>query len=117
MEKELSGAKGIFKAKQRKELQDQAEQLQTQIGSMKHYLSSIVQGYGYKNVKEFLAEYRVSKAAYSDYQSAIARREQQTGKKVDDSFRAKLQQMQKRVKEEEQHRSNSYQRKSDRGAK
>ena len=57
VEKELAGAKGIFKAKQRKELQEQAEQLKVQIASMKQYLSSIVQGYGYKNVKEFLTEY------------------------------------------------------------
>ncbi len=67
VEKELAGAKGIFKAKQRKELQEQAEQLKTQIANMKQYLSSIVQGYGYKNVKEFLAEYRASKAEYTDY--------------------------------------------------
>lgn len=44
VEKELAGTKGIFKAKQRKELQEQAEQLQTQIANMKQYLSSIVQG-------------------------------------------------------------------------
>ena len=54
VEKEIAGAKGIFKAKQRKELQEQAEQLKTQIANMKQYLSSMVQGYGYKNVKEFL---------------------------------------------------------------
>ena len=36
-------------------LKEQAEQLKTQIANMKQYLSSIVQGYGYKNVKEFLA--------------------------------------------------------------
>lgn len=41
----------------------------------------------------------------------------QTGEKMDDSFRAKLQQMQKRVKEEEQNKSNSYQRRSDRGTR
>lgn len=77
VEKELAGAKGIFKAKQRKELQEQAEQLQTQIARMKQYLSSIVQGYGYKNVKEFMAEFKVSKAEYADYQSAVARWKQQ----------------------------------------
>ena len=117
VEKEITGAKGIFKAKQRKELQEQAEQLKTQIANMKQYLSSIVQGYGYKNVKEFMAEYKASKSEYTDYQSAVAKWEQQTGNKVDDSFRAKLQQMQKRVKEEEQNKSNSYQRRSDRGAR
>ena len=44
---------------------------------MKQYLSSIVQGYGYKNVKEFMAEFKVSKAEYADYQSAVARWKQQ----------------------------------------
>ena len=72
VEKELAGAKGIFKAKLRKELQEQAEQLKIQIASMKQYLSSIVQGYGYKNVKEFMAEFKASKAEYTDYQSAGA---------------------------------------------
>ena len=76
VEKAIAEAKGIFKAKQRKELQEQAEQLKTQIANMKEYLSSIVQGYGYKNVKEFLAEYRVSKAEYTYYQSTAAKREQ-----------------------------------------
>lgn len=59
---------------------------------MKQYLSSIVQGYGYKNVKEFLAEYRASKAEYTDYQSAVAKWEQQTGNKAEaDSLKARLQ--------------------------
>ena len=62
VEKEIAGTKGIFKGKQRNKLQEQAEQLKTQIANMKQYLSSIVQGYGYKNVKEFLTEYRASKA-------------------------------------------------------
>ena len=100
VEKELVGAKGIFKAKQRKELQEQAEQLKTQIANMKQYLSSMVQGYGYKNVKEFLAEYSASKAAYSDYQLAVAKWEQQTGNKAEpDSLKAKLQRKQQEVKE------------------
>lgn len=73
VEKKIAGTKGIFKGKQRNKLQEQAEQLRAQIASMKQYLSSIVQGYGYKNVKEFLAEYRSSKAEYNDYQSAVAR--------------------------------------------
>lgn len=81
VEKETAGTKGIFKGKQRKVLQEQAEQLKTQIANMKQYLSSIVQGYGYKNIKEFLAEYRASKAEYSNYQSAFARWEHQTGNK------------------------------------
>ena len=58
---------------------------------MKQYLSSIVQGYGYKNVKEFLTEYRASKAGYSDYQSAVVKWEQQTGNKAEsDSLKSKV---------------------------
>ena len=117
VEKELAGTKGIFKAKQRKELQEQAEQIKTQIGNMKQYLSSIVQGYGYKNVKEFLTEYKASRAEYTNYQSAIARGKQQTGNKVEpDSLKAKLQQKTKEVKERENNRQSHHYR-SDRGGR
>lgn len=117
VEKEMTGTKGIFKGKQRKELQEQAEQLKMQIASMKQYLSSIVQGYGYKNVKEFLAEYRASKAEYSDYQSAVAKWEQQTGNKAEsDSFRARLQRKQQEVKERENNKQSLYYR-NDRGGR
>ena len=102
VEKELAGAKGIFKAKQRKELQEQAEQLKTQIANMKQYLSTIVQGYGYKNVKEVLAEFKASKTEYTDYQMAVAKWEQLTGNKVKpDSLKAKLQRKAQEVKERE----------------
>lgn len=112
VEKELAGAKGIFKAKQRKELQEQAEQLKTQIANIKQYLSSIVQGYGYKNVKEFLAEYRTSKAEYTDYQSAVARWKQQTGNKVEsDSMKARLQ------RKQQENSRQSHQHKKDRGGR
>ena len=114
VEKELVGARGIFKTKQRKELQEQAEQLKTQIANMKQYLSSIVQGYGYKNVKKFLAEYRASEVEYSDYQSAVAKWEQQTGNKAEpDSLKAKLQRKTQEVKERENNRQ-SHQHKMDR---
>lgn len=117
VEKEIAGTKGIFKGKQCNKLQEQAEQLRAQIVSMKQYLSSIVQGYGYKNVKEFLAEYRASKAEYNDYQSAVARWEQQTGNKAEsDSFRARLQQKQMEVKEREDNRQSHHYR-NDRGGR
>ena len=117
VEKELAGAKGIFKTKQRKELQEQAKQIKTQIANMKQYLSSIVQGYGYKNVKEFLAEYRASKVEYSDYQSAVAKWEQQTGNKAEsDSLKTRLQRKQQEVKKHENNRQ-SYYRRDDRGGR
>ena len=116
-EKGLVGAKGIFKAKQRKELQEQAEQLKTQIVNMKQYISSMVQGYGYKNVKKFLAEYSASKAEYGDYQLAVAKWEKQTGNKAEpDSLKVKLQRKTQEVKERENNRQSHHYR-SDRGGR
>lgn len=96
-------------------MQEQAEELKTQIANMKQYLSSVVQGYGYKNVKEFLAEYKASKVEYGDYRKAVAEWEKLTGEKVDDSLKAKLQQKQQQVKE--QYRHTEYHKKNDRGAR
>ena len=82
---------------------------------MKQYLSSIVQGYGYKNVKEFLAEFKASKAEYGDYRKDVAKWEQQTGNKAEsDSMKAKLQRKQQEVKERENSRQ-SHRHKNDRG--
>lgn len=59
-------------------------------------------GYGYKNVKDFLAE-------YSDYQSAVARWEQQTGNKAESgNLKARLQRKQQEVKEQENNRQSHY---------
>lgn len=115
-EKELTGAKGIFKAKQRKEMQEQTEQLKTQIANMKQRLSSIVQGYGYKNVKEFISEYRASKAEYTDYQSAVAKSQQNGSKAEPDSLKARLQKKQQEVKNREKSRQ-SHQQKKVRGGR
>ena len=117
LEKEIAGLKGIFKGKQRKQLQEQEEQLRMQIANMKRHLPKIVQDYGYKNVKEFLMEYRASKAQYSDYQSAVAKWEKQTGNKAEpDSFRARLQQKQQEVREREKNRQ-GYHYRNDRGGR
>ena len=117
VEKEIAGTKGIFKGKQRKELQEQAEQLMIQIANMKQYLSSIVQSYGYNNVKEFLAEYHTCKTEYCDYQSAVARWEQQAGNKAEsDSLKARLQRQAQEVKERENNRQSQHYR-SDRGGR
>ena len=80
IEKEIVGAKGFFKGKLRKQLREQADLLKIQIDGMKRCLPRTVQGYGYQNVKEFLAEYKVAKAEYSEYQVAIGKWEEQRGK-------------------------------------
>ena len=76
-----------------------------------------MQGYGYKNVKEFLAEYKASKAEYTDYLSAVARWEQQTGNKAEsDSLKTRLQRKQQEVKERENNRQSHHYR-ADRGGR
>ena len=83
----------------------------TQIANMKQRLSSIVQGYGYKNVKEFLSEYRASKAEYTDYQSAVAKSQQNGSKAEQDSLKARLQKKQQEVKDREKSRQSQQQKK------
>lgn len=64
-----------------------------------------------------MAEYHASKAEYSDYQSAVARWEQQTWNKAEsDSFRTRLQRKQMEVKERENNRQSHYYR-NDRGGR
>ena len=117
LEQEIVGLKGIFKGKQRKDLQEQAGQIKTQIANMKQYLPSIVQGYGYKNVKEFLTEYRAAKAEYNDYRLAVAKWEQQTGNRAEpDSLKARLQKKQQEVMEQENNRQSHHYR-DDRGGR
>lgn len=117
IEKEIAGAKGIFKGKLRRELQEQADEIKLQIGNMKRYLSSIVQGYGYKNVKSFMAEYSAAKAEYANYRIAVSKWEKQTGRKLEpESIKARLAQKRKKIEEQEEYKKKSYYR-SDRSAR
>lgn len=69
--KELENTKGLFKGKRRKELQTDINELVPLVDTMKQQISGIVQDYGYKNVKEFLAKYMTAQAAYGEYQRAV----------------------------------------------
>ena len=64
LQKELANTKGLFKGKQRKELQGKIQTLEKQIANMKSRLSKIVQEYGYKTVQEFQKELKVVKVEY-----------------------------------------------------
>ena len=76
-----------------------------------------MQSYGYKNVKEFLVEFKASKAEYTYYRSAIAKWEQQAGNKAEsDSLKARLQRKAQEVKERENNRQSHHYR-SDRGGR
>lgn len=93
LEGEIVKTKGIFKGKQRKELQEQVDQLKGQIINMKQHLSQTVQNEGYENVKAFLKEYNASKVEYDSYKKKVKAWEYQTGSKAKSgSIMDKLQQ-------------------------
>lgn len=52
-------------------MQNNINELVPLIDTMRQQLSGIVQDYGYKNVKEFLAKYVAAQAAYGEYQRAV----------------------------------------------
>lgn len=105
----MSQARGMFKSRQRKELQEQVEKMQTQIENMKRYLSSIVLRYGYKSVKDFMTEYTVAKDEYRSYKTAVSEWEKNTGKEMGaGGVKAKLLQKQKEGKELENNRPRIY---------
>jgi hypothetical protein len=63
--------KGILKGKNRKELKEQMDKLETQIESMKRRFTGIVKEYGYLNAKAFMDQYKASKAEYTNYKQAL----------------------------------------------
>lgn len=52
-------------------MQGDINELVLLVDTMKQQLSGIVQDYGYKNVKEFLAKYAEAQTAYGEYQRAV----------------------------------------------
>jgi len=118
LERELGNTKGIFKGKQRKELQKQLDGLKPQIENMKHYLSNIVQEHGYKTVKEFLTEYSAAKAEHAAYKKAVADWERNYGTKAEPvSILARLEHHKQQVKKRENSRQRTYYHSADRGAR
>ncbi|MDD3138893.1 MAG: MobA/MobL family protein [Lachnospiraceae bacterium] len=71
LKEELAEAKGIFRGKKRKTLQEKIDQTEVQLTNMEQRMPAIVRPYGYKNVNEFMAEYKASKAEYDTYQRAM----------------------------------------------
>ena len=67
LEIELSDCNGVFKSGKRTELQKQIDELDRMINNMKRQLSSIVQEYGYDNMREFYSDYYASKGEYEKY--------------------------------------------------
>ena len=71
LEISLSELKGVFKAKERKEVQAQIEESKRKIANMTESLQHIVRGHGYKTVQEFMEVYNVAKNENSAYEREL----------------------------------------------
>lgn len=81
LELSLSELKGIFKAKERQEVERQIEESERKIANMTETLQHIVKGYGYKTVKDFMVEYNVARNENSAYKKELAEWERKYGAK------------------------------------
>ncbi len=63
--KELLEVTGWFKRRKKKELQNEIDELKSQIRDMKDYLPRIVQKIGYRSVQDFLKDFKASQIEYS----------------------------------------------------
>ena len=118
--KELSEVKGWFKGRKKKELQKEITELTSQIRDMKDYLPKIVQRVGYRNVQEFLKDFRIAKSEYSQYQKAIAQWKQENGKEPEQQphgVRAKLAANRKKIEQEQKNTQRTRSQSKDRGAR
>lgn len=118
LEQELYETKGMFKGKQRKALQEQIEQAQTQLSNMKQGLQNIVKRYCYKNVKAFMTEFNASKTEYAEYQKAVQNYERKlAGKPEKVSIHERLQRGQQEIREREADIQHTVTKSKDRGCR
>ena len=116
--KELSEVKGWFKGRKKKELQNEIDELKSQIRDMKDYLPRIVQKIGYRSVQEFLKDFKDSQSEYSQYRTAIEKWKKETGKEpVAHGIRAKLAEKKQEIQNEKKNKQHTRSQNKDRGAR
>lgn len=119
-QKELSEIKGWFKGRKKKELQEEIDDLTSQIRNMKDYFPKIVQKVGYRTVQEFLKDFQIAKSEYSQYQKAMAQWKHETGKEPESQLhgvRAKLAANRKKIEQEQKNTQRTRSQSKDRGAR
>jgi hypothetical protein len=101
-------------------LQEEIDDLTSQIRNMKDYLPKSVQKVGYRNVQEFLKDFQTAKSEYRQYQKAIAQWKQETGKEPEPQphgVRAKLAANRKKIEQEQKNTQRTRSQNQDRGAR
>lgn len=117
VKEELAEAKGILQGKKRKILQEKIDQAKIQLANMKQRIPAIVRPYGYKNVDEFMTEYKASKVEYEAYQKAVEKYEKGTNGKPAESIKERLERHEREIKERNNSRQHTAVRPKDRGGR
>ena len=81
LELSLSELKGVFKAKERKEVQAQIEESKRSIGNMTESLQHIARSHGYKTVQDFMVEYNAARSENSAYEKELSEWKRKYGPK------------------------------------
>ena len=99
-------------------MQEEINELASQIMDMKDYLPRIVQRIGYRSVQEFLKDFKVSKTEYSQYRTAIEKWKKETGKEpVAHGIRAKLAEKKQKIQNEQKNKRHTRSQNKDRGVR
>ena len=99
-------------------MQEEIDELTSQIRNMKDYLPRIVQKIGYRSVQEFLKDFKVSQTEYSEYRTAIEKWKKETGKEpLAHSIRAKLAEKKQEIQNEQKNKQHTRKQNKDRGAR
>ena len=99
-------------------MQEEINELASQIMDMKDYLPRIVQRIGYRSVQEFLKDFKVSKTEYSQYRTAIEKWKNETGKEPEPhGIKAKLAAKKQEIQNEQKKKQHTRSQNKDRGAR
>lgn len=120
LELRLSELKGVFQAKQRKEVQAQVEVSKRKIANMTESLQHIARSYGYKTVQDFMVEYNAAKNENNAYKKELAEWKRKYGPKEELTGNDLIERMMEewyREHKQEQDEDRYIQRYRDRGAR
>ena len=114
LQQQLADTKGIFKGKERKELESKIQQVEQKISKMLDELPDILKADGYPDVQAFMATFRKMESVVEQYNRDLAKWEQQVREKEKptrppekESVRDKLRQLQAQGKQERKPRKKS----------
>ena len=114
LQQQLADTKGIFKGKERKELESKIQQVEQKISKMLDELPDILKADGYPDVQAFMATFRKMEGVVEQYNRDLAKWEQQVKDKEKtarppekESVRDRLRQLQAQGRQERKPRKKS----------